>query len=158
MRKSLLVLSAPFPVEDPMGRGAGTRLQFARRIRRASAQKESVRDILRSIPSAAICKTSEAFRKASSFPPAMSSASNAWTEGIIGRGLTVDAVSSPGVSAGFSDAAGILDVPAVSDCTVGPEVVGPGIERSKVKRSRAWDISPKATLLAYRYRSLRLPK
>lgn len=127
-RKSFDVLSAPLPIADPNGRGAGIRPQFDRRMESASVHSLSLFAEPRSTPSAAAFKTSEAFRRASSFPPVTNRALNDWTEGIAGNFETEDAVRQPdesGTGRGSDD---------------------DEVDRSKDNRSRAWDISPYAML------------
>lgn len=71
-RKSFDVLSAPFPVAEPGGSGAGTNPQLPRLIRRASSQYRSLLARPASIFSAAALKRSAALRSALSLPPTTS--------------------------------------------------------------------------------------
>jgi len=67
--KSLDVLSAPLPVAEPGGRGAGDNPQLARLALNASTQYFLPWAWLRPILSAAALKSFETFLSVSSFPP-----------------------------------------------------------------------------------------
>ena len=127
IQKSRAVFSAPFPVGAPGGRGAGTRPQFACRIFSASLQYFSPLDLTRSILSAADLKADAALRRASSLPLTTSCALKACTEGISGGLETVVALREPTGSSGIVEVCG-------------------AVARRTDRRSRAWDISPYATL------------
>ena len=77
MTKSLDVLSAPFPVTDPTGRGAGVNPQFARLILRASTQYFSPFNLLLSMLSDADLNKLAALRSASSLLPIVTCELNA---------------------------------------------------------------------------------
>lgn len=127
-RKSFDVLSAPFPIAEPSGSGAGIKPQFDLRMESASVQNLSLFAEPRSTPSAAAFNTSDALRRPSSFPPVTNRALNDWTEGIAGNFETEDAVSEP-------DESGTLEGSDDDE-----------VDRSIDSRSRAWDISPDAML------------
>jgi hypothetical protein len=78
--KSLLVLSAPFPIADPGGRGAGDNPQLALLALSASTQYSSPLARLRPILSAAVLNNLDTFLNASSLPPMVSCALKVWTE------------------------------------------------------------------------------
>ena len=71
-RKSFDVLSAPLPVAEPGGSGAGTNPQLPRLIRSASSQYRSLLARPASMFSAAALKRSAALRSALSLPPTTS--------------------------------------------------------------------------------------
>jgi hypothetical protein len=75
-------LSAPLPIEEPGGSGAGIKPQFSRRIFNASTQYFSHISLVRSVLSAAALKLLAAFLSASSFPEIVSCELNASTEEI----------------------------------------------------------------------------
>jgi hypothetical protein len=103
IKKSLEVLSDPFPVAAPNGRGAGIKPQFALLILRASTQYLLPFTLPLSMLSAADLNMSAAFRRASSFPPTTSCALNAWTDSIGGGFVTIVAVSVDEGSSGIGD-------------------------------------------------------
>lgn len=97
-RKSFVVLSAPLPVADPGGKGAGTRPQLLRLILRALIQYSSLVTRPNSMFSAADFSKAAAFLKALSLLPTTSWASKAWTDGIGGCLVTTVAVNADGGS------------------------------------------------------------
>lgn len=131
IRKSLDVLSAPFPEGAQTGNGAGTRLQFAFLILSASTQYASLCKRLLSSLDAACLNTSAAFLSASSLPPMVSCALNASTE-LIADGLdTMLAVREVGGKDGTGEGwFGVVD------------------DKRKHRRSLACVISPRAILIS----------
>jgi hypothetical protein len=103
IKKSLEVLSAPLPIADPNGSGAGIKPQLALLILSASTQYLSPLTLPLSMLSAADLNMLAAFRSASSFPPTTSCALNAWTEGIGGGFVTIVAVSVDEGNEGIGD-------------------------------------------------------
>lgn len=130
IKKSFDVLSAPFPVADPKGNGAGIRPQFDLRIFKASTQYLSPRILPLSMLSAADLNMSAAFLRASSLPPTQSCALKASTDGMGGGLVTIVAVR---VEGGCED--------------VGNVCVAVLEEMSRVNKSLACDISPRAVLV-----------
>lgn len=98
-RKSFEVLSEPFPMADPGGKGAGIRPQFPRLILRASRKYRSVLVRLFSMPSAAVLKSFAASLNALSLPPTTNWALKASTDCMGGGLVTIVAVREVG---GFS--------------------------------------------------------
>ena len=84
IKKSLVVRSAPRPVGIPNGRGAGVRPQFRRLIFKASIQYRAPTSWPRSTAIVADLNSSEAFLRASSFPPATRRALKDCTDAIEG--------------------------------------------------------------------------
>ena len=130
IKKSLDVLSEPFPDGTQIGNGAGTRLQFAILILRASTQYLSLFRRLLSNPYAARLNTSAAFLSASSLPPMVSCALKASTELIADGLVTMLAVKVFDGKEGTGE--GSFD-----------EVVD---DKRKHRRSLACVISPRAML------------
>lgn len=127
MIKSFDVLSDPFPVTDPNGRGAGVKPQFPFRIFSASIQYFSPLILPVSILSAAEANKLAAFLSASSLLPITNCELKAGTETIAG-GL-VTSVDERNVLDGSASTGG-----------------GGDVDKRAVKSSFAWDISPKAML------------
>jgi hypothetical protein len=103
IKKSLEVLSAPLPVADPNGSGAGIKPQLALRILSACTQYLSPFTRPLSMLSAADLKMSAAFRKVWSLPPMTSCALNARTEGIGEGFVTIVVVSVDDGNEGIRD-------------------------------------------------------
>ncbi len=95
--KSFDVLSAPFPVADPGGRGAGDNPQLALLALNASTQYFSPLSQLLPILSAAALNNFDAVLNASSFPPAASCALKACTDKMGAGFVTVVADRREGV-------------------------------------------------------------
>lgn len=93
IKKSFEVLSAPLPVAEPNGSGAGIKPQFALLIFSASTQYLLPLILPLSMLSAADLNMPAAFLRASSLPPTTNCALNAWTEGIEGGFVTIAAVN-----------------------------------------------------------------
>ena len=123
MTKSLVVRSAPLPIAEPGGRGAGMRPQLDCLMRKPSSQYFSLLVCMRSTLSAAVLKTDAALRRLSSLLPRINCALKA-SKDVIGRGLETITLEISGGSVGSGC------VPA----------------RRPVKRSCASVISPQATL------------
>lgn len=94
--KSLDVLSAPLPVAEPAGRGAGVSPQFARLILRASTQYFSPVSLERSMLSEADLKSPAALRNASSLLPMTNCESKVCTDTMEGGLETIVAESDEG--------------------------------------------------------------
>lgn len=129
-KKSLDVLSEPFPDGAQTGNGAGTKLQFAFLILSASTQYFSLFKRLLSNLDAACLNTSAAFLSASSLPPIVSCALKASTE-LMAGGL--DTTLAVRVSEG-KEGTGEDSFDEVVD------------DKRKQRRSLAWVISPRAML------------
>ncbi len=126
IRKSFDVLSAPLPVAEPRGRGAGMRPQLPLRILSASTQYFSPDSRPSSMLSAASLNRSAAALSALSLPPIVSWALNPCTE-TMGEGFetTVAARGAGGRVDGWD----------------GSDAVS-----RRESKSLAWVISPSATL------------